>query len=236
MNTDRYFFVHMQKTAGTTLFRRLKHQFPPQEVYPDSTDGGPPDSVLLVDHLERRWRERSREIRVVTGHFPLCTVDVLGVPFRTFTVLREPVERTLSLLRHHQRLTPADRDAPLEELYEDPIRFHGLIHNHQTKMLSLDAEAMPGFAMTHVHFERAHLETAKARLADVDVVGVQPEFDVFCSELEARYGWDLGPPQIANRTVPRPVADSFRRRIAADNALDAELYEHTRELVTRRRA
>ena len=79
---------------------------------------------------------RGDEIRVVTGHFPLCTTELLGAQFITLTILRDPVERTLSALRHHREKTPADSERSLEEIYEDPFRFE-LVHNHMVKMFSL---------------------------------------------------------------------------------------------------
>src|SRR5262249_27089146 len=98
----RFFFVHVQKTAGTALWRRMKEQFAPAAVYPGPGDGEPPDTVLSVEHLRARWVARRAELRVVTGHFPLCTVELLDAPFVTLTLLRDPVERTLSQLRHHR--------------------------------------------------------------------------------------------------------------------------------------
>ena len=93
--------------------------------------------MISVDHLLERWRTYRDVIRVVTGHFPLCTVDLLRDSFTTLTVLRDPVERTLSYLRHHRELTPDDSERSLEAIYADPFRFHGLIHNHMVKMFSL---------------------------------------------------------------------------------------------------
>lgn len=233
---QRYFFVHLQKTAGTTLYRRIRRHLGDPAVYPDRTDGRPPETVLMVDHLLERWHARRSEIRVVTGHFPLCTTELLGVPFTTFTVLRDPVERTFSFLRHHRARTPADRDTPLEQIYADDIRFHGLIHNHMVKMFSLRVSEMVAGCMTRVEFTREHLERAKERLAGVDVVGLQEDFESFCDELRARFGWDLGPAEFANRTEPVEVAPAFAERIAHDNALDIELYEFARKLVAGRRA
>jgi hypothetical protein len=233
---ERYFFVHLQKTAGTSLLIRLGHQFRPEQIYPDATDG---DLFGVMPQLEpsqlvARWRARGDEIRVVTGHFPLCTAELLDAPFRTFTVLREPVERTLSYLRHHRRMTPEDTEVPLEEIYEDPLRFTGLIHNHMVKMFSLRLDEMTGGSMTPVDFTPEHLTRAKERLAGVDVVGLQERFDDFVAELERRFGWDLGPPLVANDTVPVPVDPAFRDRIAADNALDVELYAWACDLVASR--
>ena len=132
--------------------------------------------------------------------------------------MRDPVERTLSFLRHHRRRTPDDRERPLEELYDDPIRFHGLIHNNMVKMFSLSPEEMLAGdgLMTHVEdFTPARLQRAKDQLAQVDVLGIDVRFDEFVDQLRARFGWRLGPPTHANRTEPIDVARSFRTRIAS---------------------
>jgi hypothetical protein len=230
-----FFFVHVQKTAGTTLWRRLKRQFRPEHVYPGPDDGRPPVSVLVVDHLVERWNARRGEIRLVTGHFPLCTTELLGADFVTFTLLRDPVERTLSSLRHHRERTAADRDRSLEEIYDDPIRFE-LVHNHMVKMFSLTTAEMTDGVLTTVEFTPEHLERAKEKLAGVDVVGDQASFEDFVAELVGRFGWELGGSTHANRTAPVEVSDSFRTRIAEDNALDVELYEYARQLIRDRRA
>lgn len=230
------FFVHLQKTAGTSLNFRLRNQFPRDAIYPQKVDEGSVPAVISVDHLLRRWREHGDEIRIVTGHFPLCTTELLGGGFTTFTVLREPVERTLSYLRHHRKMTPEDAHRSLEEIYDDPFRFHGLIHNHMVKMLSLTTAEMDDGMLTRVAFTPERLEHAKENLTSVEVVGVQVRFEEFCNELARHFGWDLGEPQHANRTEPVDVSASFLERIAEDNAMDRELYEFACLLDEQRRA
>jgi hypothetical protein len=226
--------MHLQKTAGTALWRRLHHEFEPPMLYPAPEDGRLPETVLSVSHLLERWRERRDEIRVVTGHFPLCTVELLDAPFTTLTVLRNPVERTLSFLRHARETEPGFSERSLEEIYleeiyEDPIRFE-LVHNHMVKMLSLTVEEMTDGAMTRVDFDRSRLERAKQRLCDIDAVGLQERFEQFCTELVRRFGWNLGPPIFMNRTGAADSPPALRSRIAADNAFDIELYEFARGL------
>jgi hypothetical protein len=228
----RWFFVHIQKTAGTALWRRLKQQFSPEAVYPGPGDGQPPESVLSVEHLVGRWRVRRDDIRVVTGHFPLCTTALLDARFATLTVLRDPVERTLSQLRHHRETTPADADKPLEAIYEDPVRFE-LVNNHMVRMLSLRPDEITRGAMTPIEITPQRVERAKAAVSTIDVVGFQDHFDDFCAELTRRYGWDLGRPVFMNRTTPVDTSDAFRARIANDNAADAELFAFACELQTR---
>jgi hypothetical protein len=227
IDSPRFFFLHLQKTAGTALWRRLRAQFDPAAVYPGPDDGEPPETVLSVDHLVRRWNARRDEIRIVTGHFPLCTVELLDASFTTLTLLRDPVERTLSYLRHHRETAPDQRERSLEDIYADPIRFE-LVHNHMVKMLSLSRAEMTNGALTAVEFTPDRLERAEQRLQDIDVVGFQEDFESFCAELTTRFGWDLGPPLFMNRTVPVEVADAFRERIADDNADDVELYDFAR--------
>lgn len=221
---NRYFFLHLHKTAGTALWRRLQRQFEPAELYPGPQDDKAPDRTLVPEYMIERYRERRAEIRVVTGHFPLCTAELLGDDFRTFTVLRHPVDRTISVLQHHRDLTPADQDKSLDEIYDDPIR-QLLIRNHMIKMVAMRADEMTDGALTDIVVDRARLEAAKQRLSEIDVVGVQSRFEEFCAALGTRFGWDLGGPVNANKSTPAPVSDALRQRIAVDNVLDIELFE-----------
>ena len=103
------------------------------------------------------------------------------------TVLRDPVERTLSFLRHQaeRRQRGATEDTPLVEIYEDPFRFEAMIQNHMTRMLSLTPDEMgPGDGvLTTVPYTRERLEMAKEALAGLDLFGLQSRFDEFCGEL-----------------------------------------------------
>ena len=221
---SRFFFLHMQKTAGTALWRRLKQHFEPSSVYPGPDDGAPPASVLSVEHLLDRWTVRRAQIAIVTGHFPLCTLELLGGSFTTLTILRDPVERTLSALRDLQARSPELRGAPLELIYDDPVRA-SLLRNHMVQMLSLTVDEMSEGALSRVELTREHLDRAQERLMAIDVVGFQDRFEAFCAELTRRFAWDLGPPIFMNRTSPVPISDDLRRRVADDSALDVELYE-----------
>jgi hypothetical protein len=234
-DVERVFFVHVQKAAGTSLVFGLRRVFGRSAIYPPHSDKGNVASVISVEHLLQHWRRDEDRTLVVTGHFPLCTAELLGGHFTTLTILREPVERTLSYLRHHKKLTPADHERSLEAIYQDPFRFHGLVHNHMVKMFSLTVDEMTDGMLTAVDFTQEHLERAKENLARVDVLGLQERFDEFWDDLARRFGARLGDPTHVNRTESFAVPERFRTRIAEDNALDVELYEFARKLLTERR-
>ena len=68
---DKFFFLHMQKTAGTSLYRHLREVFTDEQIapHPDQTDE--PGINSDVDWLQRSMAERADEVRLVSGHFPV---------------------------------------------------------------------------------------------------------------------------------------------------------------------
>jgi hypothetical protein len=228
---QRFFVAHMQKTAGTALRDRLRASFPEEQIYPNRSDGDDPRiSVISVSHLRERWAARGGQIRLLTGHFPVRTVELLGAPFVTMTVLRHPVDRTLSFLRHQaqRKQRGATEDTPLVEIYEDPFRFEHMIQNHMVRTLSLSPDEMLAHngVLTPVAYTPERLELAKEALAGLDLFGLQESFEGFCDELADRYGLDVGGPLQLNTTESADVPDGLADRIAEDNALDMELYEY----------
>ncbi len=189
---------------------------------------------FVTKQLMARWPERGDDIRVIIGHLPLCTTELVGVPFTTLTMLREPVARTLSFLQFHKKIFPQDADVPLEALYEDPTRFSQLIHNHMTKMLSLTPDEMTADMLTEVEFTPERLARAKVNLAAMDAVGTQDRLEDFCDAIDSAYGWNVAL-HVKHKGSGKPkVSRSFRRRIARDNADDIELYEYAVDLVNSR--
>jgi hypothetical protein len=213
----------------------MREQFGRDAVYPTSRDMDHiAGAVTSVDRLLERWQKERDTLRVIAGHFPLCTTALLDAEFETLTVLREPVERTLSLLRRHRAFNPEHADWPLEAIYDDPGRFERLIHNHMVKMLALTTQDMTAGMLTPVRFTQAHLDRAKEQLEQIDVVGIQERLDDLWDELHRRFGWNLTEPLVTHQTDHVDVSDALRERIAEDNALDVELYECARQLVGKR--
>jgi hypothetical protein len=237
----RFFIAHMQKTAGTTVRDRLRATFTDDQIYPNAGDG--PDirhAVISVSYLQDRWATRRDEIRLLTGHFPLRVVEVLDADFVRLTVLRHPVERTLSFLRHQaaRRQRGATENTPLDVIYDDPFRFDAMIHDHMVRVLSLAPEEWgPGDGvLTTVPYTRDRLEMAEEALAGIEMFGLQTHLDEFCDDLAARYGLALGEPVHSNTTEPVEIPAGLEDRIAEDNALDMELYEYGCRLYEQRRS
>ena len=234
----RFFVVHLQKSAGTTLRDRFRATYPNEAIYPNGTDGPVGHSVISLSNLLERWKVRRQGLRLIAGHFPLSTVSLLDAEFVTVTVLRPPVDRTLSYLRHQKMLNAADRTKSLEEIYDDPFRFTGLIRNHMTRMFSIGADEMAAGdgVLTDVVDSPARLERAKAAIESLDGFGLQPRFDEFWNDFARRYGLEVGEPVRSNQTDPDPgVTPALVERITHDNADDIDLYAYAERLYHERR-
>ena len=58
---------------------------------------------MELEYLTGLPASRRARIRVFCGHFPFVAVELLGEEVTTITILRDPVERTLSFLRRGSR-------------------------------------------------------------------------------------------------------------------------------------
>lgn len=247
-------FVHIMKTGGTTVVRNLRETYPLDQIYPSGAldlqhDAG--GDLDLAHHLSIPYvlglpPERRRSIRVYIGHFPYVLRELLGIEMRAATVLRDPVERTVSLLHQLKRAQPWEADSgrrpvadrSLEGLYEDPAVFGPLILDHQTKVLSMTPADNPRTYTDVIDVDGSRLARAKASLAEMDVVGTTESFPAFLADTEAHFGWKVVRGARKNATPQEDrevVTAAFRRRIAKDNAIDVELHRHAQELVELRR-
>lgn len=89
---DIAFFLHIPRTAGTTLNSILRNNFAPGEIISVYEKD---DYALHASHSA----EELKNIRLIQGHLLLQRYDppvMYGQPVRVFTFLREPLDRLLS--------------------------------------------------------------------------------------------------------------------------------------------
>jgi AraC-like DNA-binding protein len=234
----RFFFVHIMRTGGTTLEQQLRRAFSRAEVYPDPDVDFPGGDImhhLEVSYLLGLPPERFRSIRLFYGHFPFVATDMLGNGFVTLTLLRDPVERTISLLRVLREQRAAWHGLTLEQMYDDVNMFPRLIHNHQTKLFSMTVADDPQSYRDEITIDRTRLELAKQNLARIDLIGLTEQYGEFLAMLRRRFGWPLSEETRMNAAGGAPEEQSdLRRRIAVDNAIDIEFYAYARGLVAQR--
>lgn len=235
---DVYFFIHVMKTAGGTFRNHLLANFPKDHVYPNwSLDRG--RANIEIASLVGLDDDRSENTVAYSGHFPYFATELVerrvGRPLTRITILREPVERTLSLLRDMRGWNADTANRSLEDLYGDPILNPLFVADHQAKIFSLGADDGAETYQHVIDVDDERLAIAKERLHHIDFLGVQEEFDRFLATIRAELGWRIG--DAPDRHVSQHDAEvrpGFRDRIAEDNPADIEFYRYALTLVHER--
>ena len=143
---NRYFFIHVMKTGGTSFSELLRANFIPEQRYPDACitpETGFFDRVeayLHVPKLVANVNALNGQLRIVLGHVPYAVRSLLNHNYVALCLIREPVDRTISYLKHCRRYHIEHMSLSLEQIYEDAWFQASFISNYQTKIFSMSAQ------------------------------------------------------------------------------------------------
>lgn len=251
---EQLYFLHIPKTAGTTFSAVLDAYFSAEEICP----------AQLWRDLVKISPDKLERYLLLRGHFYYYVHRILPQPPRYLTLLRDPVERTLS---HYQHIR---RDA--HHFFHKKVQGqHGLldfindaetrpmIANFQTRALALDLDpvsmaasfdetALQASALEKalttampVSMSVALLDKAKERLARFAFVGLTERFHESVLLLCATFGWHPPDRYAALNFAPErlqraQLSDATLAAIEEHTRLDAELYQFAQELFETRLA
>lgn len=219
-------FLHLPKTAGTTLARIIERQYEPQTILHlyESNFGVELTAVPAT---------RMDLLRVVMGHFYFGVHTFVPSSSTYLTMLRDPVDRVVS---HYHFV----RHQPSHYLYEAASRMSLAEYvqfcnrqepnNDQVRLLAGNVNR-PNFGTCTDDM----LAAAKKNLASrFSVVGLTEEFDASVLLMKRTFGWRnpfYGSENIgAVRSRKKNIPPETLRLIKAYNTLDFELYRYAREL------
>jgi hypothetical protein len=217
-------FLHIPKTAGTTLNRIIESQYNPFAIYTIDPYG----IRATVERLKKLSEARRRRFRVVRGHLSYGVHQFLPQGATYITMLRDPVARVLSAYHFVLRrpLNPLHWKLKRERLsLEDCLRVFPDRQNLQCRMIA-------GVENREIDDERL-LELAKENLTNsFSVVGICERFEESLSLISAKFGWDV--PFYENQRVSKNqplVEPQLVHLIRQHNRLDDELYEFGKKLL-----
>jgi len=218
-------FLHLPKTAGTTLNRLIEWEYRISEMYSV-------DPVLFewsYARLRNLPQRRLRKTRIFKGHMLFGLHEVLPQPATYITVLRNPVERVLSAFyfmrgyKLHPLYWKLRRNKwTLEEYVQRSTR-----DNVQCKII---ANANYHLPCTQEIMDRAlhHLDHY------FSVVGLSERFEESLALMKLRFGWQLKSYSAFNVTRSRPKRQDLPQAtldlIAERNRFDVALYQHATKL------
>jgi Sulfotransferase family len=216
-------FLHLPKTAGSTLRGIIGRQYGSRSILPlYESSFGEELAAIAPNQMDR--------LRVVMGHFYFGAHISLSKPSTYITVLRDPIDRVISRY-YFARRSPKDelyaavREMSLKEFAET------CVDNDQTRLLAGKYDGS-SFGTSS---DDEMLNIAKRNLAKYfAVVGITEEFDRSLILMKRILGW-RNPFYIRrNVTRGRPRKDEFPQEtlhvIQANNELDLELYRYAKKL------
>jgi hypothetical protein len=242
---DRWLFLHVMKTAGTS-FRAMLEEGLGAAVYPSDAEvrAQPHGWYYDADTLFRlidggRLDLGSRQM--VCGHYAARLVEVLPAHlpgrWRTVTFLRDPVARTLSMISHSAKYRPGIpglrrfRKVNIGRALADPGFIESQVRNYQAKVFAMDptGDVNAPFAVDAASFRRA-----RAALEAADVVGLTERLEPSIRLFEATSGIAVAE-SVPQRNVSRGynATDEELERVRALVPWDIELYELAREKLER---
>ena len=232
-------FVHLPKTAGTTLRVLFTRQYTQQPWF-------------VIHHAIPEERERLRKTppaerasyRMVFGHMNWGWHQLLppGRSYAYTTMLRDPVERVLSLHAHcrisQHYLGAALQGHDIEWFLTSGVT--GRADNGMVRQLCgrdwfIGQEPYKDTALPVGSLTRADLDRAIANLRSCALVGVMERFDAYVKAGQRAFGWRLGSCKPVNvtrweRMKQRDLTRRQRAAVEKATELDQELYKVALEI------
>jgi hypothetical protein len=222
VDREALIFLHIPKTAGTTLNRIIEWQYNPVSIF--TVD--PHRIRATVARFKKFPEQRRRRFRVVRGHLLYGIHEFLPQGATYITMLRDPVARVLSTYAFILRrpLHPLHRKLKAGRLgVEDLIRMTPHRQNLQCRFIS-------GIGVGPDCDERV-LEVAKENLTRAfRIVGLCERFQESLCLMIAAFGWKV--PFYTNRKVTKsrpPIEPNGIDMIRECNRFDLELYDFARK-------
>jgi len=231
---DITYFLHIPKTAGTSFIALLDSYFDVDSIYPEKVW----HELLKKDHTN------FSKYKLVRGHFGYNVNQVFHRKPIYLTMLRDPVERTISQFEHIRRDKLGNNwvsenflshDELLSDLFKDENKRKRL-GNSQTRYIGLDCNVfdftkdMDEKTLNHFRFDgNLHkfqnnisdeeiLENAKNRILDYEFFGITEKFEESMFLLHYTFGW-------------KPIKNMWKLNVSAPRPHKQDLSKETKEQI-----
>ncbi len=221
-------FMHIPKTAGTSIRHLLDPLLPPETrlyLYPKS-----PSFAIPPDEFADQPRDARDRLRFVMGHFRFGIHEALDQPTQYITMVRDPIDRLISLYYHHKRLP---RSLDHQRVTEGDLSFEEALQDRSLLPPNAMVRQIAGNTVPGKPSDRDLMDSALANIkAHFAAVLFMEDMPGSMARLSGVMGSELSDLPRKNSGMPRPARDamdpSLLGRLREANQLDIELYERLR--------
>jgi len=222
-------FVHIPKTAGTTLHTIMERQYHSDKIVTIHTHI---ENAAQISRLQQLPTNKKQEIQLIKGHTFFGWHEFLPQPCLYFTILRDPIERFIS----NYFFLLKKKGHPLgQKLVEQNVTLAEFVNwtgedNYQTRYLAKNI-GEKNLDIKNEDCTRQTLELAKKNLAEnFAVVGTVEEFDKTLLILKNTFKWKNIYYRVKNKNIQRPASSLISQQtldlIEEKNKFDLELYQY----------
>lgn len=245
---SKVFFLHLPKTGGVTVETLLKQEFDDNQICP-----------WYYEEDYYRGSSSPSNYSLFLGHVPYYAKKIIPETVYTFTIIREPVARTISAFEHiardsfHPQNKMMNQEAPTLKQFMEHPRLGVALTNPQTRYLGNEfdfayvfeqvrSHNMPIAKALHVTNEARRkqavedtFKNAIKNLESMDRFGLTDNLSVCLQEVQKDLGF------VVNHEVPKmnanPGSGSALEKYSAEdldvvrkyNEYDLKLFEYAKE-------
>lgn len=218
-------FTHIPKAAGSTMVAIICSEFGERQILIRGR--------MKADKWTAQLGELRPGIRAIVGHSRYGVHRHVPVPCRYFTILRDPVERAISLYSYI-------RNTPAHPCHADVMSGRLGLVDYSRRKRDIQTKYVAGSTAAGAEvIDDAELDRARHHLEfKYEAFGLAEEFAKSVLLFTQAFGWKLRgyrsrnvtPDRIARATLAPDVLDGIR----SVNELDLQLHEFARQLFHQR--
>jgi len=230
-------FLHIPKTAGTTLRAIIENVYNYKDVY--FIYSGNKQYFELDDFLKLS-KVKKDQIKIISSHTGFGIHKNIKKPCKYITILRDPVEYTISLYHHLINKNNAKNDEHVAALQKHFNLRNLSLQDFVTSGITVDVDNVQTRLLSGVKCGFGQcasnmLDTAKKNLREhFAAVGFTERFDESVVLFQKILGWptpfhvkqNVSPKRSNKSELPQETLHTIRRQ----NEFDFELYRFARDL------